>query len=146
MFQRLVTPLKRRQVLTPIAQGFVATLSVLGIDSIAQSQPTRTNPNSGKPSMFRHVIVFKLKPDIAATDRDQWLALGRQLPNRIPVIRAFSIGTDVLHQPRSYDVTIIADFDNLDAYKQYEAHPAHQAFHQGSSRLCQQIVSVDYQT
>lgn len=51
--------------------------------------------------MFRHVIVFKLKPDVAVAERDQWLEIGRQLPNHIFVIRLYNIGTNVLHQPRS---------------------------------------------
>lgn len=147
MFKLLNQVLKRRKFLTTASQGLVAATVISGIE-IASAQPETLNisqMNQKRISVFRHVIMFKLKPSVSAAQRDQWLEKGRQLPNQIKVIRAFSIGTDVLHQPRSYDVAIIADFDNIDDYHTYEAHPAHKDFHQGSNNLSQQIISVDFQ-
>jgi hypothetical protein len=63
--------------------------------------------------VIRHVVMFKLKPHVSTAQRDEWLETSRRLHDRIDLVRAYSIGADLLHLPRSYDVAVVADFDSL---------------------------------
>jgi hypothetical protein len=50
-----------------------------------------------------------------------------ELPALIPELRAYSIGPDVGLAPGNADFAIVADFDDADGWRRYQAHPAHQA-------------------
>jgi hypothetical protein len=64
--------------------------------------------------VIRHVVMFKLKAGVSEARRDEWLEMSRRLHGRIERVRTFSIGVDLLRLPRSYDVAVVADFDNLE--------------------------------
>ncbi len=64
--------------------------------------------------MIRHVVMFKLKASVSQAQRDEWLEMSRRLHGEIDLVWSFNIGADLLRLPRSYDVAVVADFDNLD--------------------------------
>lgn len=75
--------------------------------------------------MITHVVLLDVDgPDGAATQR---ILAGLQgLPDRIDCIREWDVGADVLQSERSYDLALVATFDDLDALEEYRMHPAHQ--------------------
>ena len=95
--------------------------------------------------MIRHVVMFKLKPGVSPAQRDEWLEMSRRLHGEIDLVRAFSIGADLLRLPRSYDVAVVADFDNLKDVQAYADHPTHLATVELSRKLSEHIVSVDFE-
>jgi hypothetical protein len=95
--------------------------------------------------VIRHVVMFKLKPGVSQAQRDEWLRMSRRLHAEIDLVRAFSIGSDLLRLPRSYDVAVVADFDDLDDVRAYADHPTHLATVALSRELSEHIVSVDYE-
>jgi hypothetical protein len=50
-----------------------------------------------------------------------------ELPAQIPELRAYRVGSDLGLVPGNADFAIVADFDDADAWRRYQAHPAHQA-------------------
>ena len=95
--------------------------------------------------MIRHVVVFKLKPDVSPAQRDEWLETSRRLHDQIDLVRAYSIGADLLRLPRSYDVAVVADFDSLEDVRAYADHPVHLSAVELSRSLSEHIVSVDFE-
>lgn len=95
--------------------------------------------------MIRHVVMFKLKPDVSKTQRDEWLEMSRRVHGQIDLVRAYSIGEDLLHLPRSYDVAVVADFDSLDDVRAYADDPAHLSAVELSRSLSEHIASVDFE-
>jgi hypothetical protein len=95
--------------------------------------------------VIRHVVMFKLKPSVSLAQRDEWLEMSRRLHGEIDLIRAFSIGADLLRLPRSYDVAVVADFDTLEDVRAYADHPSHLPAVELSRKLSEHIVSVDYE-
>ena len=96
-----------------------------------------------KVSMLTHVIIIKLKEeasDQAIDLRDSLLALQGQVPS----LRQIEAGVDVLGQARSYDVVLIARFDDLDGLEAYQVHPAHQVVGDVIRDVAASIVAVDY--
>lgn len=77
--------------------------------------------------MFRHVVLFRWKPD--ATDDDK-AAVGRalaELPVAIPTLRDYRFGPDAGVNAGNFGFAVVADFDDVDGYLVYRDHPAHQA-------------------
>jgi hypothetical protein len=94
--------------------------------------------------MLTHVVMYKLR------ERDQAsLAAARGqlelLPGSIPSLRAMEIGTDILHSGRSYDLVIIARFDDLAGLEFYQAHPVHLPVLGYLRDACESIIAVDYE-
>lgn len=94
--------------------------------------------------MLKHVVFMKFKEgisDAAVADLQASLA---GLPSAISEIRGFQFGRDVLHSERSYDFSLVADFDDLDAMKRYQVHPAHVAVLGKVRQICDATVVVDF--
>jgi hypothetical protein len=49
------------------------------------------------------------------------------LPAQIPDIRAYHVGADLGLADGNADLVIIADFDDVAAWRRYQEHPAHRA-------------------
>lgn len=78
--------------------------------------------------VFRHVVMFKLRADTSAGQRTEILAGLARLPGAIPDIRSFVYGTDAGLAEGNFDVAVVAEFDDVEAYKRYAAHPVHVEF------------------
>lgn len=77
--------------------------------------------------MIRHVSLLTWSDAataeaLAALERD--LAA---LPGLIPELRHYTFGADLGAADGNADYVIIADLDDLDAWRRYQEHPAHQA-------------------
>jgi len=96
--------------------------------------------------MIRHVVLFKFKTDVPQAECERYLEQVRALPDKIDFIRAFSVGTDQLHLPHSYDVAVVADFDSLDDVRAYAKHPAHVPVIEFGSTLTEHRAAVDFET
>lgn len=77
--------------------------------------------------MFRHVVLFRWTEDATDEQRATLVKRLRELPGRIPEIRAFVIGADAGVNPGNYDFAVAADFADRDGYVVYRDHPAHRA-------------------
>ncbi len=96
--------------------------------------------------MLKHVVFFKFKkgtPDGSIAEIEKGL---KGLPSIIAEIKSFEVGRDVVHSERSYDLAIISSFDDLEAMKRYQVHPAHQAVVAKSKPVAESIVAVDFES
>jgi hypothetical protein len=95
--------------------------------------------------MFTHVVLFKLKDrsseSIAAT-----MAQLAGLAGRIPTLRGLEVGRDVLHSGRSYDLALIARFDDAAGYQVYREHPIHLPVLAHMHEAAESAVAVDYES
>ena len=76
--------------------------------------------------IFRHVVLFRWQP---GTTPAQLEALERALallPTQVPQIRAYRYGADAKETPGNFDFAIVADFDDVENWRAYVGHPAHQ--------------------
>jgi hypothetical protein len=105
---------------------------------------TRRIKNAGRNLMIKHVVFFKFKPDTSVDDRDAGIAALKALPGKIDLIRTFELGEDVLRSPRSWDLVLIATYDDIESLKIYSDHPDHVLVVALLKSLCETIGSVDY--
>ncbi|MDB4433340.1 Dabb family protein [bacterium] len=76
--------------------------------------------------MIRHVVCIRFRKDVPADATDALVEALRALPPKIPEIRSYQVGQDVVQGPNSADVVLIADFDDLDSLGRYRVHPDHE--------------------
>ena len=74
--------------------------------------------------MIKHIVFTKFRdPDESVPAA---IAMFADLPGKIPEIRSIETGRDVMHSERNFDMALIVTFDDLEALKRYDSHPAHQ--------------------
>ena len=93
--------------------------------------------------MFRHVVCFRLRSE----EKDKATEAKQRLESLMVIdeVRNIEVGLDSLRSPRSYDIILIADFDNIDDYKVYDAHELHQPVRKFMHSIVESSVAVDYE-
>jgi hypothetical protein len=96
--------------------------------------------------MIQHVVFLKFKPETTeAMISEIETGLGT-LPGRIPEIRHYVFGRDVVRSQRSYDFALVSMFEDLDALKRYSGHPDHQAVLEKILAATENVLAVDFET
>ncbi|MCZ7393266.1 MAG: Dabb family protein [Candidatus Methanoperedens sp.] len=95
--------------------------------------------------MITHIVFFKLKdrsPRSVEKARDVLLGM----KGKIPQLRHFEVGTDVLHSERSYDIALVTKFDSMDDLQAYQAHPLHVEVAKYMTSVREAAPTVDYES
>ena len=91
--------------------------------------------------MIKHVVCQKFKEKADANIAAQML---RNLMGTVPSLRSIEVGVDFLGSERSYDLVLIATFDDEAGLQAYDGHPAHQEVRNFIKSHRTHTVSVDY--
>lgn len=75
--------------------------------------------------MFRHVVLFRWKPEATTGQREETAAQIALLPSLVPSLRAFASGSDAGINEGNYDFAVTADFDDVAGYLAYRDDPRH---------------------
>lgn len=75
--------------------------------------------------MFRHIVLFRWVPEATRAQIDTALAALGTLPGRIPEIREFAVAEDARVSEGTFDVGVVAAFDDAEAYRRYAGNEAH---------------------
>ena len=86
--------------------------------------------------MIRHVACLTWKPGVTAAEVEAVRVALVALPGQVPEIRAYTVGSDLTLTDGNADFAIVADFDDADAWRRYQHHPAHRAV------LTEQILPI----
>jgi hypothetical protein len=68
--------------------------------------------------MITHIVFFKLRDehrDKTTTLRDKLMAL----PDKIPAIKHYEVGINMIESDRNYDIGLISRFDSMADLKTY---------------------------
>ncbi|HEX8989081.1 MAG TPA: Dabb family protein [Rhodocyclaceae bacterium] len=97
--------------------------------------------------MIVHLVLFKLKPGIAADDArlEAIVADMDALPRRIPLIRAWEFGANLTGDAQAWDYGLRAAFDNEGDLHAYFEHPAHLPLLQAWDEIAS-LAFVDFNT
>jgi hypothetical protein len=95
--------------------------------------------------MLKHVVFFKFKEGIADAEIATLENALRALPAKIPEIKGFQFGRDMVRSDRSYDFSLVSEFDNLEAMKRYQVHPDHVPVIAMVRSISANILAVDFE-
>ena len=94
--------------------------------------------------MITHIVCFKLKVPLTETAKKNADML-RGLEGKIDVIRSLEVGTDIIHNERSFDIALTATFDSIEDLQVYRQHPEHVKAAEFLKEASVRIISVDYE-
>lgn len=98
--------------------------------------------------MLKHVVMWKFRDEAEGVDRKENLRQAKSmldsLPGKIPAIRNFEVGIDVLHGTASYDLVLISAFEDAQGLLVYQTHPAHMDVVKFLRKVQSDKVVVDY--
>lgn len=100
--------------------------------------------------MITHIVVFKLKDSAEGRSKSENAIIMKKmledLIDKIDVLKSMKVGLDVLHSDRSFDIGLIAEFDNLDDLAIYANHPDHLEAVEFIRKVRTESISVDWQS
>lgn len=76
---------------------------------------------------IRHLVTLTFHDDTTDAQVDEIVAALRALPEAIPELRRYVVGTDVGRSTGNASMAIVADFDSWAGYEAYRDHPQHVA-------------------
>lgn len=97
--------------------------------------------------MIRHVVSWKLAAEDAGQRAEQAAEVARRLnalDGVVPQLRSISAGANVAYPDTNWDVTLVADFDSIDALEEYQVHPAHEEVVDYVRSVVAARVAVDF--
>lgn len=84
--------------------------------------------------MLRHIVMITFKPEATDAQKDAYRAAVKSFADTIPEIRSLVCGDNVGSGPNHHDFAIVADFDDMAAFRSYVDGPVHQAYVQEHAR------------
>jgi hypothetical protein len=96
--------------------------------------------------MLTHIVCWKYKDETTEEQRADHIARLQALPEVIPNIVSFDVGSDILHLDRSFDTGLVAVYQDRAGLDLYTDHPAHQEVAALGKEIAQHVVSVDFIT
>ncbi len=95
--------------------------------------------------MLKHIVFMKFKEGVTDAEiSDLEKGLGG-LPSRIPEIKGYQFGRDIVHSDRSYDFALVSDFENLDALQRYQVNSHHVPVVGMVKSISSSILAVDFE-
>jgi hypothetical protein len=94
--------------------------------------------------MLTHIVCWKYKAETTEEQRREHIAKLRNLPNEIPDILSFDVGSDILQLERSFDTGLVAVYADRAALDFYTGHPAHQKAVAFGREIAEKVISVDF--
>lgn len=92
--------------------------------------------------MLKHVVCHKYRDRAEAEKIAPMLS---SLMGKVPSLRSMETGVDALGSKRSYDLVLIAVFDDAAGLEAYKTHPEHVKVREYIHSVLESSVSVDFE-
>ena len=101
--------------------------------------------------MITHVVLFRVRPDLATEERAALLDAFERAVRQIPTVRGARAGARVSlgagyerHGPDAFDYLVEIDFDDLSGLRDYLQHPAHVDLGERFNLACAETLVYDF--
>jgi hypothetical protein len=74
---------------------------------------------------FRHIVLIKWTRPLADDELGKIQAVIDRLAEESDAVRALWHGPDLVTRPGRHDYALVADFDDVEGWQSYSAHPTH---------------------
>jgi hypothetical protein len=85
--------------------------------------------------MLRHIVLVTFKPEATETQLAAWRDAVTDMCETSPEVLAFSLGQNIGSGPNHHDAALVADFEDIDAFRRYVGGDKHTAYVQDHARL-----------
>ena len=94
--------------------------------------------------MIRHIVMFRIKDEFKS-EIPQIVEAFYGMKGRIEGMTDLEAGADLIRSPRSYDVALIAAFEDRAAFDAYQDHPVHMPVKKHMHEVMSSSVACDYE-
>ena len=94
--------------------------------------------------MLTHIVCWKYREETTDQQRADHIERLRALPDLIPNIVSFNVGSDILKLDRSFDTGLVSVYPDREALDVYTDHPAHQEVAAFGKQIAEKVISVDF--
>ncbi|CBX98957.1 similar to stress responsive A/B barrel domain protein [Plenodomus lingam JN3] len=94
---------------------------------------------------FYQMSFFKFKPDADPALIQEWLAISKTMPEKIPCVRSLVAGRPAgqfKHLAKGWDVAACIELDNAESPKEFQEHPEHVRPRELSAQICDRNETV----
>ena len=95
--------------------------------------------------MVTHIVMWKYRDDVAEETREDHRRQLQALGKIVPGIESFSVGSDFLHSPRSYDTGLCAFFRDRSVLDAYTVHPDHIKVVEFGHTITETMAKIDFE-
>lgn len=127
--------------------GFVETGEVEhgeNIMSLKLAYPAGQAPIPAGGNPVTHIVMVKLK-DPTPANIEETIEKIRGMEGKIEELKMLEVGQDIVRSDRSYDLALIARFENMAGLEVYNTHPVHLPVLEYLRDRVSKVVAVDYE-
>lgn len=84
--------------------------------------------------MLRHIVLVSFKPEATADQISSWQDAVTDMCEKSAEVLSFSLGKNIGSGPNHHDAALVADFDNIDAFRRYVDGERHKAYVENHAR------------
>lgn len=99
--------------------------------------------------MIKHIVLLRLKESALGKSKDENLEELKvrleSLSDKIPVVRSFEVGINIIASANASDIAIYSEFDNMQALEEYRVHPEHVKIVEFIDKVCSERRVADYE-
>ncbi len=95
--------------------------------------------------MIRHIVLITFKPEADTAARDAVRAAVRNFAREVPDIRSLTCGDNLGQGPNHHDFAVVADFDDMAAFRRYIESDAHKAYVAGPARAVAKLAAIQHE-
>ncbi|WP_112323442.1 Dabb family protein [Oceanibium sediminis] len=95
--------------------------------------------------MLRHIVLLTFKDSATEAERQALHDAVSALKDKVPEVLSLTCGANVGSGPNHHDYALVADFEDMAAFKRYIASPAHRAYVDGPAKAVARIAAIQQQ-
>ena len=95
--------------------------------------------------MVTHIVMWKYRDDVPEETRKDHRRQLSALRDVVPGIESFSVGSDFLRSPRSYDTGLFALFRDRSVLDAYTVHAEHVKVVEFGHTIMETMAKVDFE-
>lgn len=95
--------------------------------------------------MVEHIVLFKMKPESTAEEKEKLLSMLRGLEGKIEGIVSLSAGESFTDRHQGYTIGLVVRFVDRTALERYGPHPEHVPVKEYVAQVCEDVIAVDYE-
>ena len=84
--------------------------------------------------MIRHIVLVSFKPEASADQIAAWHDAVTNMCKTSTEVLSFSLGDNIGSGPNHHDAALVADFEDIDAFRRYTGGDSHKAYVENHAR------------
>ena len=84
--------------------------------------------------MLRHIVLVSFKPEASADQIAAWRDAATDMCESSEEVLWFSLGKNIGSGPNHYDAALVADFEDINAFRRYVGGEKHKAYVEDHAR------------